>query len=111
MIKEEYVLTRSDGVEIRRHYSDDHRYLIQQETGLVFESAEDVMPCKYTYVEGDYFEAYIKDLLETNYPDEKIEAAISGKAYSESTSTIVTSIVDDSYSTATSTDTGSVYVQ
>ena len=56
MIKEEYVLTRSDGVEIHRQYSDDNRYIIQQETGLIFLTAEDPIPCQYTYIEGDYTE-------------------------------------------------------
>lgn len=85
MIKVEYVLTREDGVEIHRHFSNDHRYIIQQETGIIYESAEDTMPCKYTYIEGDYFEWYIDEQISLNYPDEKIEAAISGntKTYTE----------------------------
>lgn len=112
MIIEEYVLTRSDGVEIHRHYSDDHRYIIQQETGLAFEVAEDVTPCKYTYVEGEYFEAYIKDLLETNYPDEKIEAAISGKNYNTTTNTATTLSTDDkSLDKVDLTNTNAVYIQ
>ena len=78
MIKVEYVLTREDGVEIHRHFSDDNRYIIQQETGIVYEYAEDVTPCPYTYVEGDYFEWYIDEQLQINFSDEKIEAAISG---------------------------------
>ena len=44
---------------IHRHFSDDNRYIIQQETGIVYEYAEDITPCPYTYVEGDYFEWYI----------------------------------------------------
>ena len=112
MIIEEYVLTRSDGVEIHRHYSDDHRYIIQQETGIAFEVAEDITPCEYTYVEGDYFEAYIKDLLETNYSDEKIEAAISGKDYNSTTNTITTlSAGDESSDEVDLTDTNTVYIQ
>lgn len=81
MIKEEYVLTRSDGVEIHRHYSDDHRYIIQQETGIQFVEAEDPIPCKYTYIEGDYFEDYYSDLIDDSFSDEKIEAAISNATY------------------------------
>lgn len=87
MIKVEYVLTREDGVEIHRHFSDDHRYIIQQETGIVYESAEDITPCKYTYIEGDYFEWYIDEQIALNFSDEKIEAAISG-----ATNTTVTTI-------------------
>ena len=53
MIIKEYIKTRKDGVEIYRRYSNLNKYIIQQETGLKFSSAEDIEPCKYTYIESD----------------------------------------------------------
>ena len=67
MIKEEYVLTRADGVEIHKHYSDEEKYIIQVETGIKYESAEDIYPCIYTYIESDeYLPSYIEKSIETS---------------------------------------------
>lgn len=35
------------------HYSDKHVMLRQVETGILFSSAEDVQPCRYSYEETD----------------------------------------------------------
>ena len=53
MIIKEYVMTRKDGVEIYKRYSDQNKYILQNETDILFESASDVEPCKYTYTETD----------------------------------------------------------
>jgi len=80
MIKEEYVLTRADGVEIYKHYSDEEKYIIQVETGIKYEIAEDPHPCKYTYIESDeYLPNYIERLnaeVDEKYTDEVIEQAV-----------------------------------
>jgi hypothetical protein len=34
-----------------RHYSDDGFYILQNETGVMYEDAVDVIPCKFTYSE------------------------------------------------------------
>ncbi len=93
-IVKEFILKRADGKEIYRCYSDDHRYIIQNETGILYESAEDVYPCKYTYSESkDYIERYQEELnkqIDEQYTDELIEEAISNKEnILETTSTIV----------------------
>lgn len=36
-----------------RHYSDSGFRILQNETGLVYDDAVDVMPCRYTYTETD----------------------------------------------------------
>ena len=53
MIIKEYLMTRKDGVEIYKRYSDQNKYILQRETGILFESASDIEPCKYTYIESD----------------------------------------------------------
>lgn len=99
MIKEEYVLTRSDGIEIHKHYSDDHRYIIQQETGLQFVEAEDITPCPYTYIEGDYFEDYYDQLVDSAFTDERIEASISNAAPDDIATHWKTSTIQDDIET------------
>lgn len=47
MIKTEIL---KDGTLIR-HYSDKRMKLKQVETGLIYDEAIDVIPCKYTYEE------------------------------------------------------------
>jgi len=49
MIIEELV---EDGQRVR-HYSDQDMKILQVETGLIYEDAVDVIPCKYTYEETD----------------------------------------------------------
>lgn len=36
-----------------RHYSDSGKRIRQVETGVVYDDAVDVLPCRYTYVETD----------------------------------------------------------
>ena len=36
-----------------RRYSDKNVKLIQKETGILYDDAVDVIPCKYTYEESD----------------------------------------------------------
>ena len=43
MIKTEYIDSRV------RHYSDSGFRILQNETGIVYDDAVDVMPCRYTY--------------------------------------------------------------
>ena len=65
MIIKEYVMTRKDGVEIYKRYSDQNKYILQNETDILFESASDVEPCKYTYTETDID-------IETNKSEEEV---------------------------------------
>ena len=73
MIKEEYVLTRADGVEIHRHYSDEEKYIIQVETGIKYEIAEDICPCEYTYIESD---EYLVKLAKDIKTDSKVHTGV-----------------------------------
>ena len=36
-----------------RRYSDKNVHLLQVETGILYEDAVDVIPCRYTYEESD----------------------------------------------------------
>lgn len=36
-----------------RHYSDNGKMLLQNETGVEYDEAVDVIPCHYTYTETD----------------------------------------------------------
>ena len=38
-----------------RHYSDENKMIRQEETGIIYSDAIDVVPCKYTYVESNIF--------------------------------------------------------
>lgn len=49
MIKTELL---KDG-KLIRHYSDMDMKLIQVETGMVYDEAIDIVPCRYTYEETD----------------------------------------------------------
>lgn len=49
MLKEEYI---EDGKRVR-HYSDEDFKIRQIETGIVYDDAVDVVPCRYTYEETD----------------------------------------------------------
>lgn len=35
------------------HYSDEGCYILQNETGIKYSDAVDVIPCQYTYTETD----------------------------------------------------------
>lgn len=39
--------------ELVRHYSDESMMILQTETGIEYEEAVDVVPCRYTYEETD----------------------------------------------------------
>ena len=53
MIITEYFITREDGVVLNRTYSDAGKYIIQNETGVVYGEAVDVQGSLYTYSESD----------------------------------------------------------
>lgn len=58
MIKTEHV---DSGTRIR-HYSDENFKIRQVETGIIYDDAVDVIPCRYTYEETDI-------PIETEEPD------------------------------------------
>ena len=83
MIKTDLYLTRKDGVNLYRTYSDEGYQIRQLETGAVYAEAIDVENAGYTYEETDTFpEDEITDsealriLLggDTDEPDENPEA-------------------------------------
>lgn len=41
------------GLTFIKHESDSGKYIRQVETGIEYESAVDVLPCRYTYEETD----------------------------------------------------------
>lgn len=53
MIIREFYLTRKDGVNLYRTYSDEGLYIKQIETGAEYAEAIDVENAPYTYVETD----------------------------------------------------------
>lgn len=53
MIVREYFRTRTDGVKLYKTYSDANKYLIQTDTGDIYEDAIDVEDTPHTYEEGD----------------------------------------------------------
>jgi hypothetical protein len=54
IIKEEY-RTRADGVVLNRTYSDEGKYIVQNETGNVYAEAIDIDGIGYTYTETEEF--------------------------------------------------------
>lgn len=44
---------REDGVKLITHYSDQHMYIRQDETGAIYDEATDIRPCPYHYSETD----------------------------------------------------------
>ena len=52
MVVTEHYMTRDDGVDLNRTYSDAGFYIIQNETGLEYSEAIDVVPMRYTYSES-----------------------------------------------------------
>ena len=53
MLKREYLLTRKDGVNLYRTYSDQNKYILQVETGCKYIEAIDIELVQYTYIELD----------------------------------------------------------
>lgn len=51
MIIKEYYMTRKDGVNLYRIYSDKNLIILQIETGYEYEEAVDVENAPYTYIE------------------------------------------------------------
>lgn len=53
MIIKEFYMTRIDGVNLYRNYSDTGYRIIQNETGIVYDEAIDVENAPYTYSESE----------------------------------------------------------
>ena len=53
MIVREFYLTRDDGLKLYRTYSNEGKYILQNETGIVYGDAIDVENASYTYTETD----------------------------------------------------------
>lgn len=53
MIQREFYMTRSDGVNLFRTYSDENFKIRQIETGIIYDEAIDVENAPYTYEETD----------------------------------------------------------
>lgn len=51
MIKQE--LFYINNKEFIKTYSDRNHYILQVETGVEYVVAEDIVPCKYTYIETE----------------------------------------------------------
>lgn len=54
MVIKEFHLTREDGVNLYRNYSDEGFYIIQNETGIEYSEAIDVEDAPYTYSESEH---------------------------------------------------------
>lgn len=53
MLRKEFFRTRDDGINLYRTYSDEDYYIVQLETGNIYEEAIDVEDSEYTYDETD----------------------------------------------------------
>ena len=53
MIKREFYITREDGVNLYKTYSDEGYKIRQIQTGAVYDEAIDVENAPYTYAETD----------------------------------------------------------
>jgi hypothetical protein len=53
MIQKELFMTRKDGVNLYKTYSDEDFYIIQNETKCKYVAAIDVENASYTYSESD----------------------------------------------------------
>lgn len=75
MIQIDYYDTRFDGVRLYRTYSDENRYIQQEQTGAIYVEAIDVENSGYTYIEIDeYFsEPITKETEEENAEQEVAE--------------------------------------
>lgn len=52
MVIREYFKTRSDGIKLYKHYSDNNKMIIQLQTGVEYDEAIDVENAPFTYVES-----------------------------------------------------------
>lgn len=73
MIKTEFYMTRQDGANLYRTYSDGG-FCIEQNTGVVYSEAIDVENSGFTYTETT-----------TPIPDNPVEEVISADQYQEIT--------------------------
>lgn len=53
MLVREFYLTREDGINLYRTYSNEGYYIKQVETGAIYDEAIDVESAPYTYEETD----------------------------------------------------------
>ena len=53
MIKREYYLTREDGVNLYRTFSDEGYKIKQRPTGIIYDEAIDVENANFSYTETD----------------------------------------------------------
>ena len=53
MIRKEFFMKRADGINLYRTYSDEDKYIIQIDTGIIYEDAVDVENSPHTYEETD----------------------------------------------------------
>lgn len=52
MIKQEFYMTRPDGVNLYRTYSDDGHRIVQTDTGAVYDEAVDIENSGHIYAES-----------------------------------------------------------
>lgn len=77
-------ITLANGKIVYRHYSNENRSIIQEETGLEFVVADD-SENKYTYSEGSILQSYIEEQekqIDETFTDNVIEEALSSEEYS-----------------------------
>ena len=53
MIRKEFYITREEGVNLYRTYSDEGYKIKQVQTGAIYDEAIDVESAKYTYIETE----------------------------------------------------------
>lgn len=51
MIRQEIFMERADGITLYLTYSDENRYILQLDTGIIYENAVDVENSSHTYEE------------------------------------------------------------
>lgn len=64
MIVKEFYLTREDGVNLYRTYSDENYKIRQVETNIVYDEAIDVENAGYTYKETEEKVEISKNIIE-----------------------------------------------
>ena len=63
MIRKEFYLTREDGVNLYRTYSDERYKIKQVQTGVIYDEAIDVEDTKYTYIETEEKIKAVEEIL------------------------------------------------